>query len=115
MRRLITLSAGFAAGYVLGAKAGHERYEQIAARASSLWAGARDQVDARRSGSRRGSPDPAVDLTRRGEREDRTTVLAEMNGAQDDSAHAGLRQQARHASTVQDGAAVPGPAPADIR
>ncbi|MGE3812763.1 MAG: hypothetical protein AB7I24_14560 [Candidatus Nanopelagicales bacterium] len=104
MRRLITLTAGFAAGYVLGAKAGHERYEQIADKAASLWAGAREQVDARRAGSRRGRPDPAVDLTRRGEREDLSTVLAEMNGAQDDAAHTAMRREAAASSTVQDGA-----------
>ncbi len=31
------LIAGFGAGYVLGAKAGRERYEQIRARAGQLW------------------------------------------------------------------------------
>jgi len=105
MRRLITLSAGFAAGYVLGAKAGHERYEQIADKASSFWSGMREQLDARRSGSRRGNPDPTVDLTRRGEHEDTTTVLADMNGSRDDAAHTAMRTEAQHASTVQDGAA----------
>ncbi len=105
MRRLITLSAGFAAGYVLGAKAGHERYEQISDKASTFWSGMREQLDARRGGSRRGNPGPDVDLTRRGERVDTTTVLADMNGSQDDAAHSSLRNEAQHASTVQDGVA----------
>ena len=33
----LTLLAGAAIGYVLGAKAGHQRYEQIMARATKAW------------------------------------------------------------------------------
>jgi hypothetical protein len=33
----LTLLAGAAIGYVLGAKAGHQRYEQIMGRASKAW------------------------------------------------------------------------------
>ena len=36
MIRKLTLVAGFAAGYVLGAKAGTQRYEQIVAKAREL-------------------------------------------------------------------------------
>ncbi len=36
MIRKLTLAAGFAAGYVLGAKAGTERYDQIVAKAREL-------------------------------------------------------------------------------
>ncbi|GAC1609835.1 MAG: hypothetical protein NVS3B26_13270 [Mycobacteriales bacterium] len=36
MIRKLTLAAGFAAGYVLGAKAGTQRYEQIAAKVREL-------------------------------------------------------------------------------
>lgn len=36
MIRKLTLGAGFAAGYVLGAKAGTQRYEQIVAKAREL-------------------------------------------------------------------------------
>jgi len=34
--KVLTLAAGFAAGYVLGTKAGREKYEQIAATARKL-------------------------------------------------------------------------------
>jgi hypothetical protein len=34
--KLITLTVGFAAGYVLGTRAGRERYEQIAAMAHKM-------------------------------------------------------------------------------
>ncbi len=37
MRFRIGLTIGFAAGYVLGARAGRERYEQIAKAARGLW------------------------------------------------------------------------------
>jgi hypothetical protein len=43
MRRLILL-AGVAIGYVLGAKAGRERYEQLADQASKVWADPRVQT-----------------------------------------------------------------------
>ena len=33
----IMMAAAFGAGYVLGAKAGRERYEQISAKAQELW------------------------------------------------------------------------------
>ena len=33
----IMMTAAFGAGYVLGAKAGRERYEQISAKAQELW------------------------------------------------------------------------------
>lgn len=36
MRRLLTLALGAGIGYVLGTKAGHERYEQIAGMARRL-------------------------------------------------------------------------------
>jgi len=41
----LTFIAGVAAGYVLGAKAGQKRYEQIRGRASQLWSS--DPVQAR--------------------------------------------------------------------
>lgn len=34
--KILTLAAGFAAGYVLGSKAGREKYEQIAATARKV-------------------------------------------------------------------------------
>lgn len=34
--KILTLAAGFAAGYVLGTKAGREKYEQIAATARKV-------------------------------------------------------------------------------
>lgn len=37
MKGKILFVAGLAAGYVLGAKAGRQRYEQIKTRASDLW------------------------------------------------------------------------------
>jgi hypothetical protein len=37
MKGKITLLAGGAIGYVLGARAGHQRYEQIKSQAQSLW------------------------------------------------------------------------------
>ncbi|WAC67102.1 hypothetical protein OVA14_04950 [Agrococcus sp. SL85] len=37
MRGRILLVIGFGAGYVLGAKAGRQRYEQIASAADKLW------------------------------------------------------------------------------
>ncbi|MBB2946678.1 hypothetical protein FB565_006446 [Actinoplanes lutulentus] len=36
MIRLVTLAAGFATGYVLGTRAGREKYEQIAAAARKV-------------------------------------------------------------------------------
>ena len=36
MKKTLLIATGMAAGYVLGAKAGHERYEQIVATARSL-------------------------------------------------------------------------------
>lgn len=33
----IVMAAAFGAGYVLGAKAGRERYEQLSAKAQELW------------------------------------------------------------------------------
>lgn len=41
MRRLLTLALGAAIGYVLGARAGRERYDQIAAMARRLVRGER--------------------------------------------------------------------------
>ncbi len=43
MRRLILL-AGVAIGYILGAKAGRERYEQLAEHASKVWSDPRVQT-----------------------------------------------------------------------
>lgn len=43
MRRLILL-AGVAIGYILGAKAGRERYEQLADQASKVWSDPRVQT-----------------------------------------------------------------------
>ncbi len=43
MRRLILL-AGVAIGYILGAKAGRERYEQLAEQASKVWSDPRVQT-----------------------------------------------------------------------
>ena len=37
MRGKLIFVAGAAAGFVLGARAGHERYEQITERSSKLW------------------------------------------------------------------------------
>lgn len=37
MRGKLIFVAGAAAGFVLGARAGHERYEQITERASTVW------------------------------------------------------------------------------
>ncbi len=37
MVRKVSLVIGFAAGYVLGARSGRERYEQIVDRAERLW------------------------------------------------------------------------------
>ncbi|MBD8583003.1 MULTISPECIES: hypothetical protein [unclassified Frigoribacterium] len=37
MRGKLIFVAGAAVGFVLGARAGHERYEQIAANSSKLW------------------------------------------------------------------------------
>lgn len=37
MRFRLGLAMGFAAGYVLGAKAGHQRYEQIEAMTKKIW------------------------------------------------------------------------------
>ncbi|MDQ3629238.1 MAG: YtxH domain-containing protein [Actinomycetota bacterium] len=45
MSKLVILAAG-AAGYVLGSKAGRERYDQIAARAQRLWSDPRVQQTA---------------------------------------------------------------------
>ncbi|MCW2776048.1 MAG: hypothetical protein JWN91_4374 [Nocardioides sp.] len=42
----LTVLAGFGAGYVLGAKAGRERYEQIAGKAQQLWRDPRVQQKA---------------------------------------------------------------------
>jgi hypothetical protein len=42
----LTVLAGFGAGYVLGAKAGRERYEQIAGKAQELWRDPRVQQKA---------------------------------------------------------------------
>ena len=41
----LTFVAGLAAGYILGAKAGQKRYDQIRERASQLWSS--DQVQTR--------------------------------------------------------------------
>lgn len=45
MSKLVILAAG-AAGYVLGSKAGRERYDQIAERAQRLWSDPRVQQTA---------------------------------------------------------------------
>jgi len=45
MSKLVILAAG-AAGYVLGAKAGRERYDQIAASAQRFWSDPRVQQTA---------------------------------------------------------------------
>ena len=37
MRGKLIFVAGAAAGYVLGSRAGHQRYEQIASGASKFW------------------------------------------------------------------------------
>jgi hypothetical protein len=37
MRFRLGLAMGFAAGYVLGAKAGHQRYEQIETMTRKIW------------------------------------------------------------------------------
>jgi hypothetical protein len=42
----LKLLVGFAAGYVLGARAGRERYEQIAGKAQELWRDPRVQEKA---------------------------------------------------------------------
>jgi hypothetical protein len=42
----LTVLAGLGAGYVLGAKAGRERYEQIAGKAQELWRDPRVQQKA---------------------------------------------------------------------
>jgi hypothetical protein len=42
----LTVLAGFGAGYVLGAKAGRERYEQIAGKAQEWWRDPRVQQKA---------------------------------------------------------------------
>ena len=48
MRRLLLITTGFAAGYVLGAKAGRERYEEIANLAGQAWHGTGLDRSARR-------------------------------------------------------------------
>jgi hypothetical protein len=45
----LTVLAGFGAGYVLGARAGRERYEQIAGKAQELWRDPRVQQKAGRA------------------------------------------------------------------
>ena len=42
----LTLLAGFGAGYVLGARAGRDRYDQIARKAQALWRDPRVQEKA---------------------------------------------------------------------
>ena len=42
----LTWLVGFGAGYVLGARAGRERYDQIAGRAQELWSDPRVQEKA---------------------------------------------------------------------
>jgi hypothetical protein len=42
----LTLLAGFGAGYVLGARAGRDRYDQIAGKAQELWRDPRVQQKA---------------------------------------------------------------------
>jgi hypothetical protein len=42
----LTMLAGFGAGYILGARAGRERYEQIAGKAQKLWRDPRVQAKA---------------------------------------------------------------------
>jgi hypothetical protein len=50
MRRLVLFGTGIGIGYVLGARAGRERYEQITALASQAWQGAGWDRSARRVG-----------------------------------------------------------------
>jgi hypothetical protein len=45
----LTLLAGFGAGYVLGARAGRQRYDQIAGKAQELWRDPRVQAKAGRA------------------------------------------------------------------
>jgi hypothetical protein len=45
----LTVLAGFGAGYVLGAKAGRTRYDQIAGKAQELWRDPRVQEKAGRA------------------------------------------------------------------
>jgi hypothetical protein len=40
MKRLLLLGTGMAVGYVLGARAGRERYDQIVAMSRKAWSGA---------------------------------------------------------------------------
>jgi hypothetical protein len=46
MAAKLTLLAGFGAGYVLGARAGRDRYDQIASKAQELWRDPRVQEKA---------------------------------------------------------------------
>lgn len=46
MGRKLSLLIGFGAGYVLGARAGRERYDQIAGKAQELWRNPRVQEKA---------------------------------------------------------------------
>ena len=46
MARKISLLVGFGAGYVLGARSGRERYEQIASKAQEVWRDPRVQEKA---------------------------------------------------------------------
>jgi hypothetical protein len=45
----LTMLAGFGAGYVLGARAGRQRYDQIADKAQELWRDPRVQARAGRA------------------------------------------------------------------
>ncbi|MGB3258647.1 MAG: YtxH domain-containing protein [Ornithinimicrobium sp.] len=45
----ITLAAAAAAGYVLGARAGRERYDQLSERVESLWSNPKVQEGKRRA------------------------------------------------------------------
>ncbi len=49
MTRKFSLLVAFGAGYVLGARAGRERYEQIAGKAQEVWRDPRVQAKADRA------------------------------------------------------------------
>ncbi|ROQ37171.1 hypothetical protein EDF46_2621 [Frondihabitans sp. PhB188] len=60
MRGKLIFVAGAAIGYVLGSRAGHQRYEQIAAGASKVWSSAPVQKQVVKAERAAGAVLPAI-------------------------------------------------------
>lgn len=89
MRGKILLVVGLAAGYVLGARAGRERYEDIKRAARKLWNDPRVQHQVRNAGdfAKDKAPD-VVEFLADGAKKVAAQVSGSRNSSSDDSASA---------------------------